>query len=103
MQFPYISYVYLALLKLNEKIVSNGGRASPINIYEKDAETLIGKTLTISGWGITNDNPKVYTNDLMMSSLDVAKLDEGNNELLVLDHVDGKVSCGGDSGGKKIS
>ena len=38
----------------------------------------------------------------MMSSLKVAKLDEGNSELLVLDHEEGKVSCGGDSGGKKI-
>ena len=96
------SYVYLALLKLSEPFVGNGGKASPIDIYEKDAETLIGGTLTISGWGITNANPKTYTDVLWMSNLNVVKMDEQNDELLVLDEENGKVSCGGDSGGKII-
>jgi len=92
----------LAILKLNKKFEKTGGRAAPIKVYNKKISTIVGKDVTLSGWGIVRSGPRrsnaVYTTDLLVSTVKHANTYK-NGEMLELSDEEGNVSCGGDSGG----
>ena len=90
---------------MNKKFEKTGGRAAPIKVYNKKISTIVGKDVTLSGWGMiesgpNRSNPK-YTNDLLVSTVKHGQTAR-NGEMLQLSDEDGNVSCGGDSGGKNI-
>jgi len=90
----------LLLLKLDRPFVSNGGKAGLVKLYKKSADTLSsGEPITISGWGIINEQggPQ-YTDHLLVSTVHLTRL-YYDNEFLELSDDEGNVSCGGDSGG----
>ena len=101
----YMISVHLALLELKTPITPNGGKAGLVKIYERPIDTIVGESITISGWGITMDygegRGNEYTNDLLVSTVKHAETEFG--EKLVLTDTEGNVSCGGDSGGKKLN
>ncbi len=90
---------------MNKKFKRNRGKAAPIKIYNKKISTIVGKDVTLSGWGMISSgpnrsNPK-YTNDLLVSTVKHGQTARGG-ELLQLSDEDGNVSCGGDSGGNVL-
>ena len=90
---------------MNKNFEKTGGRAAPIKVYNKKISTIVGKDVTLSGWGIIRSGPRrsnaVYTTDLLVSTVKHGQTSE-NGEMLRLSDEEGNVSCGGDSGGKRI-
>ena len=60
---------------------------------------LIGKTVTVSGWGFTNRSPDKSVTDLRIVNQKVVKVTE---QYLKASQKGGKGVCDMDSGGKKI-
>ena len=97
------------MLKLSNKFKSDNGNVSPIEIYQRGGETLVGKDVIISGWGIT-DTRKIQSMHLLVSTVKVKRVKSGGpisgaNEFMVLSDGDRDYgnACVGDSGGNATS
>ena len=87
----------LKLIKMNDKL---------LNVK------LVGKSMTISGWGYTHDNPKTKSPILMKVTNPIVKTDvvvilDGRHHanklrMLQMNQDGGRSACSGDSGGIRL-
>ena len=97
------------MLKLNNNFKSKNGKVKPVRIYQKEGKTLVGKDLTISGWGTTSHGSP-QSSHLLVSTVNVRRMKNGGpiagkDEFLVLSdgNRDYGNACVGDSGGNTTS
>jgi secreted trypsin-like serine protease len=103
-----------ALLKL-VKLVTISKKASVINLSNKSLLDLVGKTYTLFGWGLNENDTvsseirsvemEVMTNLLCENSFDQSKVKYKSltsNHMCALRTKKGSATCTGDSGGKNL-
>ena len=105
-------FLDIALIKLPIVRFRAGARIDIKTIdinTDRDNKDLIGKIITLSGWGGTKTSPDKPVPDLMKVNQEIVEpdaIDHGHiinkERLLQANQKGGKGGCHGDSGGKKI-